>query len=265
MKQSVFKILLILFMFGFAGCNGQDGLDFTDLDTSPGYFVECYLVRGEVLKLSATKITPLKDDYVLDYSLKFEVHVDSVRLWQSLYSEAGSNYIYNYGSPRIFKPSEADDEIGLTVITPENDTLTSRTTIPDEIQLKDINVVEDCTVIHFLPSPNSYHDYYILKATSYYQNKETNNDVLFYDLSKVRNDSSSLDIKYSLEKKYECDNLKFQLFRVTEDNYNYQLSLWNARKANSDNLIFPDPLDSNIDNGIGIFTCYSEVEFEVDL
>jgi hypothetical protein len=165
----------------------------------------------------------------------------------------------------VFNPSEADDEIKLKVITPENDTLTSSTTVPDRIQLKNVNVVEDGTEINFLPSGNSYHDYYILKATSFYQEKETNNDVLFYDFSRVKNDGSSFRIKYISGKNYKSDSLRFQLFRVTEDNYKYQFSLWNARNANSDNLVFPDPLDGNIDNGIGIFTSYSKLDFEVGL
>ena len=80
-----------------SACVSDQELDFSTLKGDPGYFVECYLKPGDVYKLSATKIQPIHEDYILDYSLEFLVSVDTINLVQGLYKETNSGYIFNYG------------------------------------------------------------------------------------------------------------------------------------------------------------------------
>jgi hypothetical protein len=260
----IFRLLFIL-TIGLQGCDQSEELSFKDLDTSPGYFVECYLTPGEVYKLSATRISPLSDDYILDYSADFDVTIDSLTLFHSLYSENGSNYIYNFGNAEEFAPAKTTDTVRLQVINAENDTLRSFTTVPDSIQLINATIDDDILQISLTLSERPIHNYYLLKIEFFKQNEETSSDLKFYDLSKTGTDQSELEIGYNLPMETMVKSLKLELFRVTEANYKYQLSLWNAENANDDNLVFPNPLDGNIENGIGIFTCYSKKEFSMEL
>jgi hypothetical protein len=264
-KELVLLFLLFIPVLGWQGCDRSEELNFEDLDTSPGYFIECYLSRGEEYKLSATCISPLSDDYILDYSADFDVTIDSLTLFHSLYSENGSNYIYNFGNAEEFAPGKTTDTLRLQVINAENDTLRSFTTVPDSIQLNHATIEDDRLQIRFTSSERLIHKYYLLKIEFLKQNEETSSDLKFYDLSKTRTDQPELEIEYNFPMETMVKSLKIKLFRVTEANYKYQLSLWNAENANNDNLVFPNPLDGNIENGIGIFTCYSKKEFSMEL
>lgn len=259
----LFRFLFILIIL-LQGCDQSEQLSFKDLDTSPGYFVECYLTPGEVYKLSATRISPLSDDYILDYSADFDVTIDSLTLFHSLYSENGSNYIYNFGNAKEFVPAQTTDTVRLQVINAENDTLRGFTTVPDSIQLNHATIEDDKLQIRFTSSEKLIHNYYLLKIEFLKQNEETSSDLKFYDLSKIQADEPELEIEYELPMETMEKSLNLELFRVTEANYKYQLSLWNAENANNDNLVFPNPLDGNIENGIGIFTSYSKKKFSIE-
>ncbi|WP_462318999.1 DUF4249 family protein [Marinilabilia sp.] len=249
----------------WAGCDKTDELSYKGLDTSPGYFVECYLTSGDVYKLSATRISPISEDYILDYSADFDVTIDSVQLYHSLYSEDGSNYIYNFGNANKFNPSAEMDTVRLQVINSQNDTLRSFTTVPDAIMLHQAVIENDNLKISIKSSGKAFHDYYLLKIDMLKKNGDTSEDLKFYDLTNSSGESSELVIGYRLQDKPTIEALKIELFRVTESNYRYQLSLWNAVNANNDNLVFPNPLDGNIENGIGIFTCFSKKELKIEL
>lgn len=48
------------------------------------------------------------------------------------------------------------------------------------------------------------------------------------------------------------------LLRITEECYNYQVSLYEANSANQGSITSPVPLIGNIQGALGIFTCYTE-------
>ena len=250
------KLYLVFFglFFLISACVSDQELDFSTLKGDPGYFVECYLKPGDVYKLSATKIQPIYEDYILDYSLEFLVTVDTIKLVQGLYREVNSDYIFNYGHVYRFTPFQ-QQTVSLFVITPEKDTITSISTIPEPVAIEEALLTDGYVSFKFKTTVNSGHNYYITSIATHLQDTiETESLFLDYGhINTVQTEAFEYDLKAEVFERVEVT-----LKRVTRDNFNYQISLWNANKANSDNLTFPSPLDGNLTHAMGIFTCYTE-------
>lgn len=257
---------IVSFIFALLvwGCEFHDDLRFEDLNATPGYFVECYLTSGDIYKLSATRLSSLNDDYILDYSADFTATIDSVKMYHSLYTENGSNYIYNFGNSERFIPVDTQDTIFLKLISADKDTLTSFTTVPDSIRVNSVNLSNNLLKINIASSDCAMHDYYFLKVKLHRQNEEPFGDVKFYNFSNIESQSKELVFEYSFIDTALVKTISIDLYRVTEANYKYQISLSNAKSANNDNLVFPNPLDGNIENGLGIFTCFSKKKLELN-
>jgi hypothetical protein len=248
--QAILFYSIILF-----SCNNENELEFSNLHTEPGYFIECYLLPDDVYKLSATKIKHISEDYILDYSLDFTVYIDSIRLLQGLFKEQSSNYIYNYGSAETYIP-DGSKHAYIKVISPRNDTITGKTTIPESVFIEELSLSDDVVKVNFETSENCLHNFYIVNFNTLI-NDSVRRDAVFYDYSHI-NKRVTEEIRYKIKKNIDFDMIEIQLRRVTKENYRYQISLWNANNANNDNLTIPAPLDGNLINAMGIFTCYTE-------
>ena len=248
-----YLVLLGLFLF-LSACVDDQELDFSTLKGDPGYFMECYLKPGDVYKLTATKIQPIYEDYILDYSLEFLVAIDTIELVQGIYKEAGSGYIFNYRHAARFIPVQ-DKTVSLRVISPENDTITATSTIPDQVAIEAAQLTVQGVSFSFKTTSEGSHNYYITSIDAHLTDTiET--QCLFVDYGYI-NAVQTEDIEFDL-KTDEYERVEINLKRVTRENFYYQVSLWNANKANSDNLTFPSPLAGNLINAMGIFTCYTE-------
>lgn len=68
----------------------------------------------------------------------------------------------------------------------------------------------------------------------------------------------------TIEKTVRCQEIEkaeaivILLLRITEECYNYQISLYEANSANQGSITSPVPLVGNIQGALGIFTCYTE-------
>lgn len=249
----MYLVAIGLFLL-ISACVDDQELDFSSLKGDPGYFVECYLKPGDVYKLSATKIQPIYEDYILDYSLEFLVSVDTICLVQGLYKEASSGYIFNYGHAFRFTPL-LQKTVSLLVISPDNDTITSTSTIPDDVTIEGVQLMDKKLSFSFNTSSDGRHNYYITSIATHLQDT-TETESLFLDYGHI-NAVQTEEFEYEL-KTDDYDQVEIHLKRVTRENFDYQISLWNANKANNDNLTFPSPLEGNLRNAMGIFTCYTE-------
>jgi hypothetical protein len=254
-KSIIYIISAFLVMFLIQSCLEEEELPLDVLGSEPGYFVECYLNPGELYKLSATKVQAIHEDYLLDYSIEFEVKVDTIKLLHSLYRENENRFIYNYGSALRFQP-KAGETVKLRLISPELDTITGETEIPDEIEILDAFIRNDSIVYSYETCINQKHNYYMASFHYWYEDDDAL-QVLFSDFSHIYT-KQIVTGAYQLPEDKTFLKGSLTLFRITEENYKYQLSLDNAQRANTDNLIQPTPLQGNLKNSMGIFTCFTQ-------
>ncbi|MGL1889403.1 MAG: DUF4249 domain-containing protein [Reichenbachiella sp.] len=252
--------LIGLMMVMCMACSLNDELDRQDVAIEEAYFVECYLQTGELYNLTATKVQPIFDDFILDYSLDFDVFIidaDTTELFQSLFIEPETGYIYNYGSGQRL---DGDlESVNLLVITPTGDTITSVTAIPDSINIDSTWLSGVQIVTEFQLSPIAGQNYYLhnvvyttTEEDSIYQEYETQYLDLEVELS------AHHQVILSLKNIVDTLDISVTLMRVTKENFDYQRSLDQAKQSTRNNITYPSPLEGNLINGVGIFTCYSE-------
>ena len=274
MEGSVKKhiTLLALFVLGVSthSCDFQQGLSREIIPAEQKYFVECYLKPGALYNLTATDVQPIFEDYILDYSLDFEVVIidtDSVILARSLFIDPETGFIYNYGSPRQLALDS--EKVSLFVVAPNGDTLTADTEIPSQVVLESADYHDNIIAATFLPSENSKENFYIAIVNYIKESLDENNepilvndfDIQYIELGQA-NPSKEFGIYFENELFKISPDLQFTLMRVTEENFNYQLSLENAKNSSADNITYPSPLEGNLENGVGIFTAYTEAVVE---
>ncbi|WP_430932992.1 DUF4249 family protein [Saccharicrinis sp. 156] len=249
-----FTIIVVLAWSLLFSCIENRELPYNGLLAEPGYFIECYLVPNDRYKLTATKLQPLYDDYILDYSLEFDVRIDTLKLWQGLFRENNSDYVFNYRHSYRFEPSNKTS-IDVQVITPEMDTVVATTTIPEEIDILNEKRTGDDISFGFELSEQGWHNYFMININTA-QKDTTFRKVRFLDYSHM-NTRDTVNINYTVLNSETFDRIEIILRRITKANYDYQISLENAKDANSDNLILPSPLAGNLKNATGIFTCFT--------
>ncbi|UXP33225.1 DUF4249 domain-containing protein [Reichenbachiella agarivorans] len=253
---------LILLWLTLVSCQWDGELDVQDVTLEQSYFVECYMRPGELFNLTATEISPIFEDYILDYSQDFDVYIidsDTIELFQSLFIEEGTGYVYNFGSGQ--RLSDQTLMVELLVLSPMGDTIRARSRVPEQIKMENVEAGEDQIVVNFLSSDYHPDNYYILIANydvvGKNGEKRPKNKVTYLDYHELLEEQEIVvDIK--------ADSLRYSekteitLMRVTEENFRYQRSLEEAKNASRENVTFPAPLEGNLINAVGIFTCYTE-------
>lgn len=248
-------IILIVMLGVMTSCMKEQVLTLNELQEKPSYFIECYLMPNDIYRLSATKIQPINEDYILDYSLEFNVRIDTLSLIQGLYKEEGTKYVFNYGHWYRFN-SRGKEVVTLQVITPENDTIHGSTTIPEELSIRRAGIDNNLLFAEFNASNRPDHNYYIEKIQYHYADT-VNTHIHYLNYSSCLPDQS-IRLENTIPNDQDYDCISIHIMRLTQENYNYQLSLDNAKDSNHDNLIQPAPLQGNLVNSLGIFTCYTE-------
>ena len=246
----IFTIVII-----FTSCIKNNELPYNGLLSDPGYFIECYLEPGDIYKLTATELQPLSEDYILDYSLDFDVWIDSIKLTNGLFNERNSNYVYNYGHYYKFNPKDTIEAITLKVLTPSNDTVTGESTIPGDVEIINFKRTNNGISFNFMSSEEYWHNYFMVNINIETADT-TKGTTRFLDYSHL-SDEDTIAFEHEIFTDKPVNRLEVALYRITEENFNYQISIENAKDANSDNIILPSPLKGNLINAIGIFTCYS--------
>ncbi|MFO7938523.1 MAG: DUF4249 family protein [Bacteroidales bacterium] len=244
---------LFSLLFVLASCANEGFLELEFDNEINDHFIECYLEPGALPNLSVSRIKTLDDDFILDYVEGYQVMINDEELTYGFY-QLPSGHVCNYGSQAIFQPA-IGDEVFLQVISEEGDTIRAQTTVPTPISNLRAEYAHASIVVSFAAASNPKHNYYIVLLRKVFEKKEEQCLAELYDFSKLGDQeyvSFTLTLKRELALGY-----KIIVKRITQENYQYQKSLWNARKANEDNIVYPYPLDGNIHNAEGVFTCYT--------
>lgn len=242
-------------------CSLDRDLDIQDIDTKAQYFIECYLQPDSLLNLSATEVSPIFEEFILDYSLDFDVFIidqDTVELLQSLFIEEETGYIYNFGSGR--RLSSQAIEVSLLVITPTDDTIRATTKVPQPIEILASEWQTSEVSVRFKSSSDANQNFYLLILNYSVEtdgSKIDKNELQYLDYSYLI-EEVTLDEKISSDSLLYSSEVELTLMRVTRENFEYQKSLNSAQNASKDNVTFPSPLEGNINGGLGIFTCYRQ-------
>jgi len=225
-----------------------------------GYFLECYCVPGDRFNLTATLLSPIAEPQLLDYSLEFDMYIQSdeqIKMYQSLYVHPDKNFVYNYASPQVVE-SPQRGYLELYAVSPAGDDIYARTEFPDQVRIHEVRIEEDELFYTFERSEHAFFDYYIVSAFFMREGEKVQSLVRFHDLSQQPEAGKvtfSLEISEKL-KGYE--RVRVELKRVTQENYRYQLAIKELINVNDDNLTAPAMLPGNITNALGIFTAYTE-------
>ena len=242
-----------------ASCNVYHELDVRNVGDSPGYFIECYCMPGELYSLSATKLATIDQKQYLDYSLDFNVHItdtERFKLYQSLFSNG--NVIYNYGSPRRLS-SSFTDALHLEVESPEGDDFIASTAIPQPVEIASVEYNNEVVSVKFNASSDPIQNYYVVSLAYIKDEKVEKTSLLF------RNPKCGVEELVEIKLDYEKYNkLEVSLKRFTYEGYMYQMSIKDAKQANVDNLIPGAHIRGNIEGATGIFTCYTQDVIELE-
>ena len=246
-------ILSLVFCMVYA-CELGERLEVRYMGESPGYFVECYCRPDSMFEMTATKIAPVSEPQVLDYSIQFDAYIyadEPVKMFHSFFQRPGTNFIYNYASSKRLN-IQTTDSLRLELKTSEGELITAVTQIPEPVCIDSVLWAGDNLLTYFTSHEDDKQNYYILtyswltnhwNSRSFFLKGYSANESICHDYL-VDKDSVSL--------------LTVSLKRMTHEGYRYQYSLDEAKNSSSEGLFAPVELLGNISGAMGIFTCYTE-------
>jgi len=248
-------------------CELDDTLDRSTVSIEDTYFVECYLQPNELYNLTATEIQPIFDDFILDYSLDFDVFIigdDTTELLQSLFVDDQTGFVFNYG--RGVRLDPALEEVSLFVLTPTKDTIIATTNIPDPVSIVSAKYTESSVYTAFELSEDIDQNFYlhIIDYPTYEQDSVySRNLIQFLDLSDIEA-FGEYEVALELEDRVDSLAIEVTVMRVTEENYKYQRSLFQAKEASDGKVTYPAPIQGNLIGGEGIFTCFQSDNYIIN-
>ena len=236
MKNGIFTLLFLTLL----SCMPEEELPMKDMGEISGYFIECYCKPGEFYTLNAAKVSSI------------------IKLIPTF----SPSFLGNFRHDTKFNQFGLDS-LYLSIYTPEKEHITAKTAIPDHITISSffVSKATNSVTISFQTSPNPMQNYYIYSVQA--RKEGAGDDNL------LKKETSYLDLSHhtggaTIERTIKCQEIEeaeavvILLLRITEDCYNYQISLYEANSANQGSITSPVPLIGNIQGALGIFTCYTE-------
>lgn len=247
-------ISLLLF-----SCMPEDNLPIRTVGAPPGYFIECYCKPNEKFLLTASQVIPISQELELKLSSDLEIQIQAsevFRLYPVYYISPQSGFIYNYGTNRKLNRTDSDT-LYLSIFTPENKIITAQTSIPDEVKIQTYEVKGQEVIIRFYTSPDPTQNYYIYTIETY------SNELLLTRATSLLENLPHTPYKQtekslSFPPNKSIEKIVINLKHITKANYDYQVSLNRANAANQGSISTPFPLNGNLSDALGIFTCYTE-------
>lgn len=246
-------------------CMPEEDLPIRDVGNTPEYFIECYCIPGKMFALSATNVLPVSKDLEVDFSKEMKVTIFAgrkIELQHMIYTLPGSDFIYNYGSNERFL-STTLDSLTLDIQTPERKHITASTVVPPAVNIHSYRFERDEARIQFYTSSNPDENYFIYTAEAVCNDSVVNKSVSYLDYSEYRQ-ATLIERSLTLTDYQKAEKIIFNLKRITQANYDYQISLNAANSANQSSITTPVPLKGNLKGAIGIFTCYTEDRAEIE-
>lgn len=257
-KRLLYPILLL------QACMPEENLPLQEAEDTPGYFIECYCVPGKNLALCATSVVPASENLTIRFSYNLDVSIRAdheIQLQPTLYSEPGSDFIYNYVSNTTFQPYGADS-LYLSILTEDGKSITASTFVPSAVSLYQCTQEGQHILVQFYTSRMSGENYYICTAEAVSKDELLGKATCFLDFSEYPH-GKIVEKTMVLPEAPQADKIICILKRITRENYDYQISLHAANTANQSSITTPVPLKGNLNGALGIFTCYSEDRAEI--
>lgn len=253
-----------LILWTCLSCMPEENLPIKDVGNTPEYFIECYCRPGKMFSLSATNVLPVSKDLKVDFSKEMKVTIFAgrkIELQHMIYTLPGSDFIYNYGSNERFL-STALDSLTLDIQAPDQKHITASTAIPPAISIHSYRFERDEARIQFYTSSDPEDNYFIYTAEAVCNDSVVDKSVSYLDYSEYRQ-TTLIERSLTLTDYRKAEKIVFNLKRITQANYDYQISLNAANSANQSSITTPVPLKGNLKGAIGIFTCYTEDQAEI--
>lgn len=248
-----FLIIGIVICVLLPGCELGERLDIQRMGDSPGYFIECYCRPDSMYEMTATRIAPVAEPQVLDYSLEFDVCIladEPVKLYHSLYFRPDNHFVYNYASSKRLDVAKVDS-LYLEVTAPGGEAIFSETAIPKQVKIDSVTWHGKEITTYFMSDECEEENYYVLTLSW----ESEGGNVRTYFLSGFEG-REQVKQEYPLSDTVTSVNVSLK--RMTEAGYRYQYSLFEAQNAGTESLFAPVELLGNICGAMGIFTCYTE-------
>lgn len=248
----------ILCLFNLS-CDQKVELPQQDIALDQAYFIECYLQNDALYNVSATEVQPIFDDFILDYTLDFDIYIigeDSVRLRKGLFID-DTGYITNYG--RGVRLDSNLTRVDFLAIPELGDTIKASSLLPPSIQINEASYIDDQLTFNFNSDVHSQFNYYIYLLSYIEQEADSlveKSSTQFLDLSLWTEDHFTETI--SLSQHIDSLDLSLTLMRVTADNFKYQQSLFKSKNGTRSSVTYPVSIIGNLENAVGIFTVYAE-------
>ena len=255
------KGILALAFVSFLSCMPEEELPMKDMGDISGYFIECYCKPGEFYTLNAAKISPISEIIDLDTPVELDVSIKADTVIK-LQATPTPTFLGNFRHDTKFNQYGLDS-LYLSIYPPQNEHITAKTAIPDNVTISShvVSKATNSVTINFSTSRNPVQNYYIYSVQARKNGSGDNNllkkETVYLDLS---HNTGGVTI----EKTIRCQEIEkaeaivILLLRITEECYNYQISLYEANSANQGSITSPVPLVGNIQGALGIFTCYTE-------
>ena len=257
MKNGILPLLFLSLL----SCMPEEELPMKDMGEISGYFIECYCKPGEYYTLNAAKVSPIHEIIDLSDPVNLDVSIKADSIIK-LIPTFSPSFLGNFRHDTKFNQFGLDS-LYLSIYTPEKEHITAKTAIPDPIAISSYSVskVTNSVTISFPISSNPMQNYYIYSVQA--RKEGAGDDNL------LKKETSYLDLSHhtggvTIERTIKCQEIEeaeavvILLLRITEECYNYQVSLYEANSANQGSITSPVPLIGNIQGALGIFTCYTE-------
>lgn len=252
---------LSLFLFGQVflnnGCTLNNDIDIDVPEQVPAIIVQGYLTPDNTVGISVARNNLLHDEMILQSVWNAEAFItdrsDTLELANIFTFNKGRNMIINYlnnSLPGVL----SGDTLYLTIVTEQGDTLTGKTETTTPISIVNAEIDNNTLNITKDIPGGTFTGYLRVDVTSYKGDSVYTTDSDFLDLSLSDSDLFHLPLSAGAT---GSDSLLVKTFHITEAYYNYAVSTFNATDAYSDPFLTPDGIDSNVTNGIGIFTYYT--------
>lgn len=240
-------------------CMPEEDLPLRNVGEAPEYFIECYCKPGKTFSLSATTVLPVSENLEIDFSAEMNVIIrarQDIKLYHTLFTLPGSEFIYNYGTTERFE-SIGLDSLYLFITTDKGKIIQGVTAIPSPVYIYDYSFQDNKATIHFYASAHPSENYYIYSAEIIRNDSVFHKEMCYLNYESFSSENL-LEKTLSLPETEPTDQIILSLKRLTRENYDYQISLNAANTANQSSITTPVPLQGNLQGALGIFTCYTE-------
>ena len=221
------------------------------------YFVEAYLAPGAPVRLAFMKTNSFQEDVALKLVEGARVELllpeKELLLKNTVFADPKTGKLMNYNSSKALPRTMLTDSIRLRITTASGaETLYAATELVEPISINQWSLQEQRLKISFNNGSTLSNRYYSVYIQSI-RGDEGIIRTLHYDYTRVNDEELTISIVIPEGEKPK----RVILYRLTRENYDFQLALKKAIQANTDPFEAPQVVPTNIRGGQGLFTYFT--------